>query len=66
MTAPNERLWDFRCTAERLPTGAYRVRVVSASGRVVERVGFHPLHELIRIVGREVKHAAAPLMENET
>ena len=48
-------LWDFHCTAERLPDGRYRVRVSSASGKHIERTGFHPLWELIRILGTKAK-----------
>ena len=44
-------LWRFRCEADELPNGTYRVRLVSDTGIVRERVGYHPLWELIRMLG---------------
>jgi hypothetical protein len=48
-------LWDFRCEAGRRPDGQYWLRLTGASGRVIERVGYHPLHELLRALGRDAK-----------
>jgi len=53
--ADEKELWDFRCQAALLSDGRYRVRLTSASGRVIERIGYHPLHELIRALGINAK-----------
>jgi len=45
-------LWDFRVQAGRLPNGRYRVTITSASGTVLTSEGYHPLWELIRMLGR--------------
>lgn len=44
-------LWRFTVDVDRLPDGRYRVEVRSRSGRVIVRNGYHPLWELIRILG---------------
>lgn len=45
-------LWDFRCRAVRLPSGYYRVTIVGTqTGTTRIRVGYHPLWELIRLIG---------------
>jgi hypothetical protein len=48
-------LWDFHCTAGRLQNGHYHVRIETKSGRVIERTGYDPMHELIRILGKDAK-----------
>lgn len=45
-------IWNFNVTAERLDDGRYRVVATGTeTGRRIERVGYHPLWELIRIIG---------------
>lgn len=41
-------LWRFRCEADQLPDGQYRVEIVSDKGKRITRIGYHPLWELIR------------------
>ena len=45
-------LWDFHCTAIKLDNGRFHVRIETKSGIVIERTGYNPIWELIRIVGR--------------
>lgn len=46
------KLWDFTCTAERLESGQFRVVVTgTTTGERREGVGWHPLWELIRLLG---------------
>lgn len=48
--------WDFSVRAALLPDGRFRVRVRGRkSGAEYERIGYHPLWELIRIVGSLAK-----------
>lgn len=47
----NDRLWDFQCVAVRLASGRFRVTITTRSGEVRTREGYHPLHELIRLIG---------------
>ncbi len=51
------KLWRFRCEADRLANGRYRVVIVSESGKRIERVGYHPLWELIRAIGKQESNA---------
>lgn len=49
-------LWDFTCRAERLENGYYRVTLTgNVTGERRESVGYHPLWELIRLIGRKPK-----------
>lgn len=44
-------LWDFHCSARRLPNGRYRVIATgSLTGKRIERVGIHAMWELMRIL----------------
>lgn len=53
------KLWSFHCSAERLPSGDYRVCIVSDSGVRRESVGYHALWELIRLIGKDDHEARA-------
>ena len=51
-------IWRFRCEADRLPNGRYRVAIVSDSGKRVVREGYHPIQELIRAVYHQRSNVA--------
>ena len=45
-------LWDFKCTATRTSDGLYHVEITDGlSGESRMAIGFHPLCELIRLLG---------------
>ena len=49
---PNGVFWNFRVQAVKRSDGKFHVRIVgNITGEVRERVGYHPLWELIRLIG---------------
>lgn len=51
-TCPPDLLWDFHCTAKRLPLGYYEVAIEGLNtGERRTSIGYHPLWELIRLLG---------------
>lgn len=59
MEAGPEKFWRFTAEADRISPKAVRVKVVTESGQVFVRTGFHPLLELIRILGNPNENRAA-------
>jgi len=64
MDGAHQILWDFHCRAEKLPDGYYRVRLTTPSGRLVDRIGYHPLWELIRAIQKQETNAT-PTKDDE-
>jgi hypothetical protein len=50
-----QRIWHFHVCGERIAPDRYRVTLTTASGKVFVREGWHPLYELLRILGKDAK-----------